>query len=151
MSVCEILPNLWLGNIKIASTSAFYINHNINCVINCSKDIEFFDKKCNNIRISVNDDLKKKEIDNLLLYLDKSSDLIYEQLINNNCILVHCYAGIQRSASVILAYLIKYANVSLYEGVQLIQSKRFQAFTPGINFLNTLQKYEKSISVNKNL
>ena len=42
MSVCEVIPGLWLGNIKIAQNLSFFENNNIHCVINCSKDIPFF-------------------------------------------------------------------------------------------------------------
>ena len=65
MNVCEILPNLWLGNIKIAQSSSFYIDHGINCVINCSKDLPFYNEKCKNIRIGVHDNLEKSEINKL--------------------------------------------------------------------------------------
>lgn len=149
MNVCEILPNLWLGNIKIAQTLSFYSDHNVDCVINCSKDLPFYNEKCKNIRVSVHDNLKKEEIERLFDYFDTCSDFINIHLKQNSTILVHCYAGKQRSASIILAYLMKYANINLYDGVNLIQSKRFQAFTPGINFISSLEKYEKYIK-NKN-
>lgn len=142
MNVCEILPNLWLGNIKIAQTLIFFTDHKIKCVINCSKDIPFYNEKCKNVRVSVHDNLEKKEINRLYDYFDTCSDFIHRHLSDNKPILVHCYAGKQRSASIILAYLMKYAKISLYDGVSLIQSKRFQAFTPGINFLSSLEKYE---------
>ena len=149
MNVCEILPNLWLGNMKIAQTSSFFIEHDINCVINCSKDIPFYNDKCKNVRISVHDNLERQEIAKLYEYFDSSADFIHEQLSNNRNILVHCYAGIQRSASIILAYLIKYSSITLKNGVNLIQSKRSQAFTPGINFISSLEKYQNKIAHNK--
>lgn len=147
MNVCEILPNLWLGNIKIAQTLTFFIDHKIKCVINCSKDLPFYNEKCINVRVSVHDNLEKKEINRLYDYFDTCSDFIHKHLTNNEPILVHCYAGKQRSASIILAYLMKYAKISLYDGVNLIQSKRFQAFTPGINFLSSLEKYENYLKL----
>lgn len=145
MSVSEIIPNLWLGNIIISKNKAFYDEHDIKIVINCSKDIPFYCNYTKNIRIPVDDNLKKEEIDRLYKYLDVTSDYINKQLLKNIPILVHCYAGKQRSASIISAYLMKYASMSLKDSILSIQSKRKQAFEPGINFKQALLKFEKSI------
>ena len=146
MSVCEVMPGLWLGNIKIAQNLSFFETHNIHCVINCSKDIPFFCNKCENIRISVDDNLKIKEIDKLYEYFDKAADFINAKLLNNKNILVHCYAGKQRSASIIVVYLMKYCNLSLKNSIIVLKSKREIVFTPTINFKKSLLKYEKKIN-----
>ena len=147
MSVCEIIPKLWLGNINICKNRLFLTNNNIKIIINCSCDIPFFSNKTKNIRISVNDNLKEKEIEKLYHYLDKSADTIYKYLQNNQPILVHCYAGKQRSASVVVAFLMKYARMSLKDSILAIKSKRVKVFTPGINFIKPLEKYEKYLKV----
>ena len=43
-------------------------------------------------------------------YLDKGSDLINSTIDRNEGVLVHCFAGKQRSATLIAAFLMKYAN-----------------------------------------
>ena len=75
------------------------------------------------------------EINKLYNYLDKESDLIYKHLQNNQSILVHCYAGKQRSASIIVAFLMKYARMSLNDSIMSIRTKRLTAFNPSINFI----------------
>ena len=55
--------------------------------------------------------------------------------------IVHCYAGKQRSASVIAAFLINFLNIDWRKSVALIQSKKPSSFRPGINFAHALQKY----------
>jgi protein-tyrosine phosphatase len=143
MSVCEILPGLWLGNINSAKSNDFFQIYNISIVINCSKDIPFFSNFTKNIRISVNDNLQRHEIDRMFDYLDKACDLIHNSLLNSESILVHCFAGKQRSATLICAYLMKYGNMSLEVAIQSIKSKRDIIFTPIINFKNTLLKYQQ--------
>ena len=49
MSCCEIIPNLWLGNIKSAQNNNFFEKYNIQIVLNCSTDIPFFSNYTTNI------------------------------------------------------------------------------------------------------
>lgn len=142
MSVAEILPNLWLGNIICSRNSKFILDNSINVVVNCSKDIPFSSKNTKNYRIAVDDNLKETEINIFFEYLDKIIPIIHEHLLNNDVILVHCYAGKQRSASIISAYLMKYSNMSLKQSIEVIKTKRLVAFTPEINFRNALVNYE---------
>jgi len=145
MSVCEILPNLWLGNIRCAKNKVFFDTNTIDIVINCSKDIPFYSNYTKNIRISINDDLTSKEINRFYFYLSKACDLINENLLNNKNILVHCYAGKQRSAGIIAAYLMKYADMNYNNAIQSIKSKRLIAFSPSVNFEIALKKFEKAL------
>ena len=102
-------------------------------------------------RLVVNDNLEKAEIDRLFNYLDKAVDLINENLLLNKVILVHCYAGKQRSASLIAAYLMKYAQMTYLEAINVIKSKRFIAFTPGINFKDALIRYQNFLHSNNEI
>jgi len=145
MAVSQILSNLWLGDIRIAKNKLFFNENNINIVINCSKDIPFYSNYTENIRISVDDSLEDKDINLLYKYIPKAVEYINNNIIESKNILVHCYAGKQRSASIVVAYLMKYGNMNLKDSILAICSKREIAFTPGINFKKTLIKYEKSL------
>lgn len=131
-SANEILPNLWLGSIT-DSTNKELIN-NMDIVINCTKDLPFLDKSKKCIRIPVEDNLEKVEIVNLYKYLLKITEFIHKSLIAGKKILVHCFAGKQRSASVICAYIMRYTGLDFRESSRLIQSKRAIVFTPMCNF-----------------
>uniref|UniRef100_A0A6C0IWM7 Tyrosine specific protein phosphatases domain-containing protein n=1 Tax=viral metagenome TaxID=1070528 RepID=A0A6C0IWM7_9ZZZZ len=142
MSVAEILPNLWLGNIICSRNSKFILDNAINVVVNCSKDIPFLTNKTKNYRIAVDDNLKQEEVSKFFDYLDKIIPIIHEHLMTNDNVLVHCYAGKQRSASIISAYLMKFSKMSLKQSIECIKTKRLVAFTPEVNFLRALTKYE---------
>lgn len=145
MTVCEIIPNLWLGDINIARNKNFFDENNIDIVINCSKDIEFFCNYTKNIRISVDDNLEECEIEKFYEYIEKAVDFIHDEILNNKNILVHCYAGRQRSASIVACYLIKYGKIKYKEAIESIKTKRELAFTPEINFEKSIIKFEKKI------
>jgi len=140
----EILPHLWLGNILDARNKEFM--DKIDIVINCSKNIPFYSKKSQNIRIKVNDDLTEIEITNMYKYLNNVTSFIYENLLKNKVIFVHCYAGKQRSATVICAYIMRYLHISYKEAAELMKSKRHVVFTPLSNFDSALKLFEQSIN-----
>ena len=140
-SANEILSGLWLGNI-LDSRNKEFINL-MDIVINCSKDIPFISEETKNIRIPVDDNLKAMEIVNMYKFLPKITEYIHSSLNKNKIILVHCHAGKQRSASVIVSYLIRYLNISLDKAISLVKTKRNIIFKPCINFRGALIKFEK--------
>jgi protein-tyrosine phosphatase len=139
----EIIPNLWIGNILNSSNKEFISK--IDIVINCSKNIAFSSNKTKNLRVPIDDNLEKKEIVALYKYLDPITKFIHKNLLSGKKILVHCYAGKQRSASVICAYLIRYLKISYKEVSELMKSKRMIVFTPLPNFDGALKLFEKSL------
>tara|TARA_B100001094_G_scaffold294892_1_gene315838 strand:+ start:141 stop:578 length:438 start_codon:yes stop_codon:yes gene_type:complete len=139
----EILNGLWLGNILDTKNPEFM--KNIDVVINASTDIPFTSDKSKNIRIKVKDNLEKEEISKMYNYLDNISKYIYDCLMENKIIFVHCYAGKQRSATIICAYLMKYLNLSYKESSDLMKTKRIVVFTPLPNFDSALRLYEDKL------
>lgn len=67
--------------------------------------------------------LDKSDI-NLSVYFDEVSDLIHQVRETNGKCMVHCVAGVSRSASLCLAYLMKYIKMTLREAFDLVRSAR---------------------------
>jgi protein-tyrosine phosphatase len=139
----EIIPNLWLGNIIDSKNDEFIKDMDI--IINCSKDIPFQNPNKKNIRIFVEDNLEKVEIINLYRHLDKITKYMHTNLINGKKILVHCYAGKQRSASIVVAYLMRVCNIPLTHAIELLKSKRIIVFNPLCNFEGALKLFEENL------
>jgi len=141
-SANEVLPGLWLGNIIDSQNKGFL--KKIDVVINCSKDIAFSVPYTNNIRIPIEDDLQKTEMVKLYTMLPDITRKMHDYLANNKTILIHCYAGKQRSAAVIVAYCIRYLDLSLNDAVILLKTRRKIVFTPFLNFKSALVLFEKN-------
>eukprot|EP00483_Globobulimina_turgida_P008816 UN08834 len=62
----------------------------------------------------------------------------------NNRVLVHCFAGISRSATIIIAYLMKVQAMSYEDAFLFVKEKR-DVINPNKGFVEQLQKYEKDI------
>ena len=76
-------------------------------------------------------------------YLDNITKYIYDSLMNNKTIFVHCYAGKQRSATIVCAYIMRYLNLSYKEAAKLMKTKRIVVFTPLPNFDNALRLFQE--------
>ena len=130
----EILPGLWLGN-RIASQDRNWLQANqINAVFNCTKDIAFQPSTPKKFRVPVDDNLKEEEIRNMELW---SYEIVYKLLQEYKIgqpILVHCAAGMQRSAACVAMLLTVLKNMKPNEAIDYIRVKRPIAFRPAVNF-----------------
>ena len=137
------MKNIYLGNYNDSMNNDFI--NDFNLIINCSKDLPFNSNINNNIkkiRISINDDLSKQSNIDLYNYLNYITNVIHQYNNNNKKIFIYCYAGKQRSPSVIAAYLIKYYNFSTYEAINFIKQKKNNTFKPKVNFYNSLNNFQ---------
>ena len=143
----EIVPNLWLGNFQDAHSEPWINQFDI--IINCTKELPFCNNNCKQIRIPIDDNLETIEVNNMYKCLDMITEFIHIQLLKGKKIFVHCFAGVQRSASVIVAYLLRYSGLSLDECVKCVLSKRPIVFQPMCNFRPALDKFNESLKNNR--
>ena len=140
----EILPGIWLGSYKAASSEHWLSEHGIKCVFNCTKDIAFHPSIPKKYRVPVDDNLKEEEIRNLELW---SYEIVYKLLKEYKAgqpILVHCAAGMQRSAASMAMFLIVLKNMKPSEAIAYIRSKRPIAFRPAVNFEKAIHGFYQS-------
>lgn len=139
-----VVDNLYLGNIH----DAYAHPDDVDVIINCTKDIPFFTsclKRRACIRIPVDDDLQAESMDIMYAHLSDAVTTIRSCLRTGNKVLVHCYAGQQRSAAVIAAYLMKTYDLSLKDTVTYMRTRKRDAFLYGVNFERALRRYEKEV------
>jgi len=139
----EIIPNLWLGCRNSPLERENLRKNNIKLIINCSKDLDYpVDSDIQTIRLAIND-INTEESNNILKQDIETIVYIMNTYLNNNIgVLVHCYAGMQRSATVVICYLIKYKHMTVSSAKELMKSKRSIVFLPYPTFDNFINKYE---------
>ena len=131
----QIMPRLWLGNFWSSQDQDLITKHQITVIINCTKDLPFMDLPgVYKYRVPVDDNLQKKEIIDMIYWLVKILPIIDHHLQYGRSILIHCAAGVQRSAIVVLSYLYFYHSHNAILSYTLIKSHRPVAFSPAINF-----------------
>jgi protein-tyrosine phosphatase len=76
-------------------------------------------------------------------YLDPCADFIEKVVKNGGKVYVHCFAGISRSSTVVIYYLMKYRKMRFSDAFDLVKQKRPIA-CPNFGFLNTLIEFDKT-------
>ena len=141
------LSHIYIGNIYSALNEDILKENNIKVIINCTTDIPFTDFKQikYKYRFKIDDDLSRKHKDNMRHNIDKYVEHLRRHVLNGENVLVHCRAGVQRSASVVVGYLMKYEHMYLTEAVDYLQDIRDCIFRPMPHFLMPLKSYEQSL------
>lgn len=120
VSANEIVPGLWLGNIRASRDENFFQRAGIRAVVNAANDGEspFADKGVQYFHVPVDDpgpgvDPSDENIVIMTATLPQVVEWIFEHRRRGHPVLVHCHAGAQRSAAIVTAYLFSHAGVRL--------------------------------------
>lgn len=100
--------------------------------------LEFAGTELKLVRMAV--PLRDMESENLLDYLDVCLDFI-DQSRKDGSILVHCFAGVSRSAAVITAYLMRTEQLSREAALESLR-KSCDSVCPNDGFLDQLKMFE---------
>ena len=140
----EIVPGIWLGNRRAALNEGWLKEKNITTVFNASKDIPFSPIIKRQYRIPVDDNLQPEEIRNMTLWSHETVYKVIKEQNDGNTILIHCFAGMQRSAAIMGMYLIAKKGMTWNQVISYIQGIRPIAFNPQANFKDSLIAFYKS-------
>jgi hypothetical protein len=139
----EILPGLWLGNAKSSVDENFIHRNNIQVVFNCTKNLPFHPMIPIKYRIPVDDNLEEEEIRNMELWSNEIAFKIMAEYKEGHVILVHCMAGMQRSAASVAMMMIAYLQLHAPEVMKMIRDKRQIAFYPNANFGRSIHYFDQ--------
>ena len=138
----EILPNLWLGNVRASMDEDFIRAKKIQVVFNCTKNLPFCHLIPIKYRVPVDDNLEEDEIRNMQLWSSEITFKMLAEYMSGKAILVHCMAGMQRSAASLAMMLIAYKRIRAHDAMKLIKDRRTIAFFPSPNFLRSIQYFD---------
>ena len=137
-----IIDKIYLGDSIAAENETYLKEYNISHVINCAEELT-----------SVYKDLKFLELslyDGSLQNLFPKFEIAYKYIKKhqNNNILIHCAAGVSRSASLVIFYLMKEKGWDLKTSLNYTREKR-PVVDPNEGFLEQLGNYSEKYIKNK--
>lgn len=152
-----IIEGLWLGDYIAAHDFNFIKKNNIQAIVNATKDIPCKFKEIDYLQVNVDDPgpnvhLSQVDIQEMIRMFPNILSFIERNRVLNKNILVHCHAGAQRSAVIVLLYLMLYVFTGAKENrYQLarryLQSQRPIVFYYGysMNFQPALAEYLRDL------
>lgn len=135
MEYVKIVDNLYLGSYNDI-IKEYYKNANIDVVINVAKECKNLDNTVIYHHYQYCDSESEKIFDSF----DIIADLIHSYRLQNKNVFIHCYAGISRSATFVIVYLIKHMNYSLNYAYNYVYNLRWIA--PNLGFIHQMMKFE---------
>lgn len=141
--VSRILPHLYLGNEQDADNRELLAELGITHVLNVTSHIplHFEMKNLKFKRLPASDSGNQ----NLKQYFKEAIYFIDEAEKNGGRVLVHCQAGVSRSSTIAIAYVMVRLSMTMLEAFQFVKSKR-PIVAPNFNFMGQLLDFEGSLS-----
>jgi len=138
----EIIPRLFIGSIKEARSYYWLRRNGITHIVNVANGVgDYFPTKYHYLHLHLDDDLNQQ----LFPYLTTAYGYIDRVMSNpNNRVLVHCAAGISRSSSTIIYYLMKKYKID-FQKAYLYTKERHPRTSPNINFQIQLKNVYRNV------
>ena len=138
----QVLPHLFLGNMKDASDASTLHQLGIGYVLNVtSKPPSYQMEPGITYKQLVADD---NGLQNLRQFFEEAFEFIDLAKANNSGVLVHCQAGISRSPTIAVAYLMKYYPMAMSDAYKFVKKKR-SIISPNLNFMGQLWEFEQGL------
>jgi protein-tyrosine phosphatase len=143
----EVTPTLYLGarpnqerveELKIAG-----VTHVVSCLKEeVRSQMAFLQQDFRHLFLDVHDGIHEDIADSFSRFFDFAETAAARD--PNAKLFVHCEVGVSRSATLVIAWLMKTESMSFFEALSRVRSKRFQVL-PNIGFASQLQRLEHEL------
>ncbi|KZT64540.1 hypothetical protein DAEQUDRAFT_732477 [Daedalea quercina L-15889] len=135
----EVIPGLWIGDLSSALNTEQLREHNIRSVLTAMRGRVRIDETFNNLQINLDD----TEDADVLGHVVTAIQFIESELEKGRGVLVHCQAGLSRSATIVAAYLMYVQHIDYEAALDLIRDVRPNV-QPNEGFLRQLAVFQEA-------
>lgn len=135
--------DLWIGSKGDSANIVAARQRGIGLIVNCTRDIPHRVPGVRRLRVPVDD--AEDEGATFLAHLPRVISAIDHHLSTGHGVLVHCYAGVSRSASVVAAYLMAREGLTPAQAMARIRRLKPETFQPSPTFLPSLRAYAETL------
>lgn len=141
----HIIDNIYLGNSVNAREYYSLKKLNIGLIVNITDEIpNYFEGSFKYINVSIKDINGSKILNHLTPVTEEINEFVKEY--PDKKVLIHCFMGASRSASLLIAYLMRYHDFSLTEALNYIKDKR-EIVNLNVDFYKQLIEYEELLKL----
>ena len=144
----QVTKFLYVGNMKDASDPAVLKRLGIDHVLNVTTTAPSYESAT---------DITYKQLlaadngyQNLKQYFTEAFEFIDLARQRGGAVLVHCQAGVSRSPTIAVAYLIKNFPMSMVDAYRFVKTRR-SIISPNLNFMGQLLEFEQALKRDKTL
>lgn len=135
--------NLWVGSQRDSMNATAARRHNIGLVVNCTRDIPFAVPGVSHYRVPVDD--RPDDSADMLKHLAAATAMIDDFISSGKGVLVHCFAGVSRSASVTAAFLMLREGLTHRQAMARVKAAKPETFGDSPNFEVALKVFEGTL------
>ena len=141
----KITEQIWIGTYADSSNEEFLERNNITHILCCARDFTQLPVQLEKdhyiyYRIPiVEEPVGKKKFN---AWFKKGAAKLNQWVSEGHNVLVHCYAGISRSVSVVITYFILYKGMSFNHAYKKVKTHR-RKMSPYEEFIPVLKDFEK--------
>lgn len=120
----HVIDNIYLGSAFNAASYPLLKRLNIKVIMNATAEISNYYEHLDEFKY-IKYELYDNNQNRIIKHLEKSyNDIRYHQHYTGGNILIHCFMGASRSASIVLHYLMKTYSYTFDEAVEYLRKKR---------------------------
>jgi protein-tyrosine phosphatase len=132
----NILPGLYLGSKNNACNMIELVHHQVKYIVNATYEVDNYFLDSFMYKKLHWDDTPYQKLENMWEIIDSISKYLEQDQV----VLVHCQQGRSRSVSVVIAYLVKFKNMTVEEALKFVQDQRPIA-KPNYGFMQQLKEH----------
>jgi len=140
----QIVRGLWIGSERDAADPKFMQKHKIRLIVNATDAVPVY-TNVKTMRVPVED--APSSANRMAKYVPMTTVAINDVLRHGQNVLVHCRAGMNRSATVVAAYLMFSKGFTADQAMAFVKKRKPECFTP-MNFKSSLNSWETKLRAN---
>ena len=135
----HIVDSLYLGDRNDAFSKEFMSNHPT-AILNCAKDVPMSPHGVASMHLMLDD----IETERITPHFSRAIEFIEREMAMGRRVLVHCAAGISRSASMVIAYLMYTRGMSFNDAYAYVKDRR-NIVNPNMGFVFQLHAFGEAL------
>ncbi|KAK8741224.1 hypothetical protein OTU49_002565 [Cherax quadricarinatus] len=142
----EVLPFLYIGNARDAQDLRILQALGISRVLNVTSHVPGYHENsgiCYKTLPAMDSGHQ-----NLSQYFHEAIHFIDDARQAGARVLVHCQAGVSRSPTIVIAYLMKHTRMTMVDSYKYVKSRRL-IISPNLNFMGQLVEWEAALQADK--